>query len=209
MFDLFNQPPDNFNKYDFTSFNRTSSEIEGLIYVPNFITESEEHNLTNSINNEPWLSDIKRRVQHYGYQYDYKARTINYSMFLGDLPDWSMIIAQRLFKRNYVEDFPDQLIVNEYQPGQGITNHVDCEPCFGETITSISLNSYCIMDFVNIINKQKIEIMMEPRSLVVIHGPARHMWTHGIAQRKADHVNGIKYDRQLRISLTFRKVILR
>jgi len=209
MYDLFNQPPADFKLDDFTSFNRMASKVEGLSYVPHFISEMEEQELIRMINNETWLSDIKRRVQHYGYRYDYKARTINYSMFIGKLPTWSIELANKLYTKNYIENFPDQLIVNEYLPGQGITNHVDCEPCFGETITSISLNSHCIMDFINIITKEKIEIMMEPRSLVVINGPARHIWTHGIAQRKADEINGIKYKRKLRISLTFRKVILK
>ena len=27
----------------------------------------------------PWLSDLKRRVQHYGYKYDYRARAIDHT----------------------------------------------------------------------------------------------------------------------------------
>ena len=103
---------------------------------------------------------------------------------------------------------PSQLIINEYQPGQGIANHVDCEPCFGETIISVSLGCNCVMDFINLKTKEKIEVMLEPRSLVIISGEARHNWTHGIATRKTDSFNGIKYERQLRISMTFRNVIL-
>jgi alkylated DNA repair dioxygenase AlkB len=64
------------------------------------------------------------------------------------------------------------------------------------------------MDFINLKTKEKLEVMLEPRSLVVISGEARHNWTHGIAARKADNFNGIKVERQLRISMTFRNVIL-
>jgi alkylated DNA repair dioxygenase AlkB len=41
----------------------------------------------------------------------------------------------------------DQAIINEYQPGQGISPHVDCVPCFGPVVAAISLGSDCVMDF--------------------------------------------------------------
>ena len=211
MYDLFNPVPDNDlsknNLCNPTIINDISM-IQGLTYVPNFIDKEEVKHFIESINAEPWLNDIKRRVQHYGYKYDYKARSIDYSMFIGTLPRWAMIMAQRLFDEKYISELPDQLIINEYEPGQGIANHVDCEPCFGDTIISISLGSSCIMDFINLRTKQKVEVMLESGSLVVLNGEARHNWTHGIAQRKSDYFKGIKTERRLRISMTFRKVIL-
>jgi alkylated DNA repair dioxygenase AlkB len=109
---------------------------------------------------------------------------------------------------DYIAKVPDQVIVNEYLPGQGIANHIDCEPCFGDTIISISLNSTAIMDFINTKTKQKVEVFLEPRSLVVISGISRKIWTHGIPARKIDHFNAQKIERKLRLSLTFREVIL-
>ncbi len=64
------------------------------------------------------------------------------------------------------------------------------------------------MDFINLKTKDKIEVLLEPRSLVVISGEARHNWSHGIAARKTDFFNRNKIDRTLRISMTFRNVIL-
>jgi alkylated DNA repair dioxygenase AlkB len=212
MFDLFNQTPDKVITLADIPQPRIYNDISaivGLSYIPNFITKADEKNLLNAINAQAWLADIKRRVQHYGYKYDYKARSIDYSMYLGALPSWALPIANRLYDEKHIDVVPDQLIINEYIPGQGIANHIDCEPCFGETIISISLGSLCVMDFINPSSKQKIEIMLEPRSLVVINGDARHKWTHGISQRKTDVFNGTKFERSLRISLTFRKVILK
>lgn len=191
----------------FVNSLKTISKITGLRYVSDFITEKEHIELWEAINKETWLTDIKRRVQHYGWKYDYKARSIDYSMYLGDLPFWVIPIADRLYQSGYLSSFPDQLIINEYQPGQGIANHVDCEPCFGETIISISLGSKCVMDFINLKSKEKIEVMLEPRSLVIISGESRYNWTHGIASRKTDTFMDRKFERQLRISLTFRNVI--
>lgn len=211
MYDLFNQDTDiiNLNEKNKTKVLNDIVSIDGLTYISNFIDKLEEKNFVDAINSEKWLSDIKRRVQHYGYKYDYKARSIDYSMFIGQLPNWAMAIAQRLFDENHIAELPDQLIINEYEPGQGIANHVDCEPCFGDTIISISLGSSCVMDFINLRTKQKIEVMLKSGSLVVLSGEARHSWTHGIAPRKTDNFNGIKTGRRLRISMTFRKVTLK
>jgi alkylated DNA repair dioxygenase AlkB len=211
-FDLFNPPPDNYqfnSDYEKQSITNEVSDIKGLIYIPKFISELEVKEFINEINNEKWLNDLKRRVQHYGYKYDYKARSIDYSMFIGPLPNWVLRLTKRLFHEKFFDTLPDQLIINEYQPGQGIANHVDCEPCFGDTIVSISLGSSCVMDFINLKTNQKKEVFLESGSIVVLTGEARHIWTHGIAQRKTDIFNGVKYKRQLRTSMTFRKVILK
>jgi alkylated DNA repair dioxygenase AlkB len=208
MFDLFNPPPPNIESLNDLMKNNVSP-INGLTYLPNFISKSQVSDYLNAINDEQWLSDIKRRVQHYGYKYNYKFRAIDYSMFLGPLPKWALPMANRLYAENYIDVVPDQLIINEYEPGQGIANHIDCEPCFGDTVISISLGSSCVMDFINVKTKQKIEMFLESGSLVVIRGEARYNWTHGIAQRKTDVFNNIKFDRKLRVSMTFRKVIIK
>jgi alkylated DNA repair dioxygenase AlkB len=192
-----------------TNLESTIARISGLKYIPDFINEKEHEELWQAIYKEPWLTDLKRRVQHYGWKYDYKSRSIDYSMFLGELPSWAKPIANRLYNSGYLPNMPDQLIINEYQPGQGITNHVDCEPCFGSTIITISLGSKCVMDFINIKTKEKIEVLLEPRSLAVLSEEARYNWSHGIAARKIDKFRNVKTDRQLRISMTFRNVILK
>jgi alkylated DNA repair dioxygenase AlkB len=182
--------------------------IEGLTYVPDYLSESEGNALWRSITGSPWLTDIRRRVQHYGWKYDYRNRFIDYSSFLGPLPPWAQPLGERLTIDGYLKKKPDQLIVNEYLPGQGIANHVDCKPCFEETIISVSLGSRCVMDFINLRTKEKIEVLLEPHSLVVISGESRYNWSHGIPSRKTDQFAGESFERALRISLTFRNVIV-
>ncbi len=184
------------------------SKIKGLLYIPEYITKEEHASFWQAVNAENWLGDLKRRVQHYGYKYDYKARFIDYTMKIGELPEWVMPLAKKLHKEEYMPVIPDQLIVNEYNQGQGIASHVDCEPCFGDTIISLSLGSTCVMDFINKETKEKVEVLLEPRSLVVLKDDARYLWTHGITGKKADNFKGVKHERKTRISLTFRNVIL-
>lgn len=180
---------------------------DGLHYIPNFITPAEESALIETIDQQPWLTDLKRRVQHYGWKYDYTARQVNESMRLGSLPDWLMDYCQRLYDGGHFSKIPDQVIINEYQPGQGIAPHVDCVPCFEETIASISLGSPCVMDFTNPVTSEKISHLLEPCSLLIFSGDARYQWRHGIASRKTDKHNGQTIQRGRRISLTFRSVI--
>jgi len=182
--------------------------INGLTYVKDFISKEEESTLIQIINAQEWLGDLKRRVQHYGWKYDYRARSLNHSMYLGLLPLWAQNLADRLVEKKLMEELPDQVIINEYKPGQGIANHVDCEPCFGDTIISLSLATPCIMNFINLDSKNKVEAILEPRSVVCIKGESRYLWSHGIPARLADDINGVRTNRQLRISMTFRKVII-
>ena len=181
--------------------------IEGLTYIPNFITPAEEEVLLNTIDQQPWLTDLKRRVQHYGWKYDYTARRVDESMRLGELPDWLMQYCQRLYDEHYFPKLPDQVIINEYQLGQGIAPHIDCVPCFEETIASLSVGPPCVMDFTNPASREKINHLLEPRSLLIFSGDARYQWRHGIAARKTDKYEGQVIQRRRRISLTFRNVI--
>ena len=66
------------------------------------------------------------------------------------------------------------------------------------------------MNFTNKFDKtKKIPVWLASRSIVVLSGEARHDWLHGIPARKSDEWDGQKHERQRRVSLTFRKVIIK
>jgi alkylated DNA repair dioxygenase AlkB len=182
--------------------------IPGLSYLDNFIDQQCHDTLLHDIDHQNWLEDLKRRVQHYGYKYDYKSRRIDQSMRLGALPDWVIPVVQLLQQSGWFQRPPDQLIVNEYLPGQGILNHIDCVPCFAETIASLSLGSSCVMNYKNKSTREVVPVLLQPRSLVVMTGESRFDWLHGIAARKTDTIGGRTFHRSRRISLTFRNVLL-
>ena len=122
-------------------------KIDGLRVINNFIVDSMEEALLTALDGEKWITDLKRRVQHYGYRYNYTARTVDRSLYLGALPDWSNAVADKLSHEGFVSTPFDQLIVNEYMPGEGIAPHIDCVSCFEETILSLSLGSQAEMVF--------------------------------------------------------------
>ncbi len=181
-------------------------DIPGLTYVPNFISAKEEREFIACIDEGPWIHDLKRRVQHYGYRYDYKARMVTSDSYLGPLPKWINSLSSRLAEDDIFAKNPEQLIVNEYLPGQGISAHIDCVPCFGDAIAIISLGSSVMMQFDK--GTERREYYLKPRSLAVISGSARYDWTHAIPARQSDKVGGIKIPRKRRVSLTFRTMIL-
>ena len=181
--------------------------IPDLHYCCNYIDEAEQQKLLGLIDQQPWLTDLKRRVQHYGYKYDYKARMVTPELYLGPLPDWLMSLAQRLHREGLFSTTPDQAIINEYLPGQGISAHVDCVPCFGSEIVSLSLGSACVMEFTHPHHNSQTKVL-EPCSLFVLTGAARYEWQHCIPARKSDVISNIKINRTRRVSITFRKVIL-
>lgn len=189
----------------FSSHISAASGIQGLRYIPNWITPSEETGLISIIDQQPWLTDLKRRVQHYGYRYDYKARNVTQNLYLGALPDWLWSLARELVNQDLFQGIPNQVIINEYLPGQGIASHTDCIPCFGETIASLSLGSSCRMDLSKEAEKQSL--ILEATSLLVLSDSARYEWQHGIAGRKIDKHDGRIFYRTRRLSLTFRSVI--
>ncbi|MCY4630707.1 MAG: alpha-ketoglutarate-dependent dioxygenase AlkB [bacterium] len=188
---------------------------EGLVYRAGFLSEERERELVTWIDSEEssvWLGDLSRRVQHYGYKYDYSYRGIDASAHLGPLPPWLErlgrdVVLSAIDLCHPIDTF-DQAIVNEYLPGQGIAPHTDRD-CFGPVVATVSLNSDVVMDFVGP-DGQSYSQTLQRRSLVLLAGSARADWRHGIAKRKndRDRVSGQVLPRRRRVSITFRTVLL-
>ncbi len=184
--------------------------VPGLRFVEEFLTPEEQAYCVQRIDAaiDEWRNDLSRRVQHYGWRYDYKARAITPDMHLGALPDWMAQVAQKLYDdTGLFERVPEQVIVNEYLPGQGIATHID-HPGFGPTVCTISLLDDWEMDFSE--NwKDKKPALLQKGSCVLLTGPARSVWQHGIAPRKSEPIENGRRDRKRRLSMTFRTVLNR
>lgn len=129
---------------------------------------------------------------------------ISHDMKLGPLPNWLSELGYKLVEQKIFAQMPDQIIVNEYEPGQGIAAHIDCVPCFGNHIASLSLNGAVDMRFDRGGEAHNLRLM--PESLLGLSGEARLKWRHSIAARKTDLVDGQRVARSRRVSLTFRTV---
>ncbi len=182
-------------------------DVPGLKIFEGFLTQEEQDNCVSRVDAvaDQWLNDLSRRVQHYGWRYDYKARAITPDMRIGALPGWLSRLAQKLYEETGQFDrVPEQVIVNEYLPGQGIATHID-HPGFGPTVCTISLLDDWEMDFSK--NwKDKSPALLPRGSGVLLTGDSRKVWQHGIAPRRSEPLDNGRRDRRRRLSLTFRTV---
>lgn len=178
----------------------------GLSLTPDFIGQDEACKLVQAIDQGDWSHELKRRVQHYGYRYDYRARQVTQDAYLGPLPHWVKPITRRLLDGGVLAEEPDQLIVNEYEPGQGIAAHTDCVPCFKDGIAIVSLLSDTVMEFTYPKTAEKVSLRLPINSLLILKDEARYDWRHAIPARKSDMVDGECVPRSRRVSLTIRTI---
>lgn len=165
--------------------------VSGLFYYPEWIDEQTENFLLNKINDGEWESSLQRRVQQFGAKYNYKDRRLDDAL-IKEIPNW---LKESLFTRldEVFSCIPSQIIINEYEKGQGITKHIDA-PVFGPVIASLSLLSDTEMT-VGQYNNGSFKIPLQRRSLLVLSGDARLRWYHCIPKVK-----------EKRISITFRTI---
>jgi alkylated DNA repair dioxygenase AlkB len=178
---------------------REESSVPGFSLETYYISPAQEAELLASVNEGEWDTEWRRRVQRYGAGYGPgKDRAI-----VGPLPDWLLPLAERVSKDAAFGRFPENSVINEYEPGQGIAPHKDYSS-FGPKVACVSLGSDVVLDFHSEDGTKKISVFVPARSLWVISGPARMDWLHGIAPRLFDTVRGVKRKRGRRISITFR-----
>ncbi len=172
---------------------------DGLLYLPNFITETEEAMMQERVNIGEWYNRSGRMMQSYGFNYkkgEYDAPLHETT----PIPVEFRSIIERinsLTKRDF-----NQMTVNRYEPGQGIDAHYDHLTRFGDTIVGITLGSGCTLTFQHM--KDRVDVYLEPRSLYVMQGDMRYVWKHKISKLFSDEVDGEVIKRGTRTSLTFR-----
>jgi alkylated DNA repair dioxygenase AlkB len=171
--------------------------IPGLSYRCDYLTTSEERELAAAIDSEPWDTSWERRRQPYGATYGKRTPAAR------AIPAWGRELAELLLKDGVSQRPFDQMLVNEYLPGQGIALHYDHSP-FDRTVVSISLLSECVMSFRQPSTGQQESLLLERRSLLILSDEARYQWQHGIARRKNDRWHGLLIPRSRRLSITFR-----
>ncbi|KAJ3264971.1 hypothetical protein HDU77_007060 [Chytriomyces hyalinus] len=217
-------------------------------YIPNFITSADETRLLNKVYQAPqskWVTLSNRRLQNWGATTPKEGST---TAIAHPLPDWLNTTAISIrntaiecmndtnnttkdIARVFAETTPNNCLINEYLPGQGIMPHLD-GPAFKSAVATVTLGSHCVLDFYH---KDKgagrdvdpdFSLLLQPRSLVIIHDDLYNNYLHGIKEVVQDAVQkssilnwadaGMDTDelvgtgetaillRETRVSLTFR-----
>ncbi|XP_035784567.1 alkylated DNA repair protein alkB homolog 8-like [Anopheles albimanus] len=201
---------------------------DGMVLVRDFVDTQLEQVLLGAVDSrdsQEYSSEQKatnalknRRVKHYGYEFLYGTNNVDKTKPLLNhkIPSVCEELWEKLRKShpNLCWHVPDQLTVNQYEPGQGIPAHVDTHSAFEDPILSLSLGSDIVMEFKHAATGRQAFVDLPARSLLIMSGESRYVWAHGITPRKLDTIlvpNGSGLTirkRQRRISLTFRKLRL-
>ncbi|AYV85437.1 MAG: 2Og-Fe(II) oxygenase [Satyrvirus sp.] len=189
-------------KFIYNFSQNSENVVDGLYYIPNYLTNDEIMLVKEKIKNEIKFSPISnsynsRKVAHFGYYYSYNRSGLKEApaipIYLFDLVSPGRINSS--LKENIISTNFDQLIINEYKPGQKIAYHIDHVSQFGPIIACISVGSEIYMNFKYQDIEKKIKI--EEGSLYIMSGDARYKWMHSLTNSTNDN----------RYSLTFRTVL--
>ena len=170
---------------------------EGFEYREETILPAEEQSLVSKIQKlelkpfDFYGYEAKRRVASFGWRYDYGDRSLKDS---APIPEFLMPFRERAAEfAGLTTDELVMALVSEYTPGTPIGWHRD-RPVFGDVV-GISLLSSCTFRFRRKIGTkwERHNLNVEPRSMYVLRGPARHDWEHSIPDVET-----------LRYSITFR-----
>lgn len=149
---------------------------------------------------------LKRRTAHFRLEYSYDKGSAKTPV--ADIPeDSKMAEITKVIEDQVLGAHADQILFNEYLPGQGISRHVDAVKTFGPKVVTVSLGSDTTMVFRSRDTKEEIPVRLLRGSVVCMTGESRYRWTHEIPARKSDVVDGCRIPRTRRVSLTFRTVI--
>jgi alkylated DNA repair dioxygenase AlkB len=169
---------------------------EGFVYHVDFLSEAEHEDLVRNFAALPFQAydyhgfTAKRRVASYGLKYDFETQTAALS---DALPEFLLALRDRAATfAGFAPQGIAQGMVTEYPPGAPIGWHRD-SPQFG-TVIGVSLLTPARMRFKPYKKEGRlVSLVLEPRSIYVMSGPARWQFQHSIPALE-----------QLRYSITFR-----
>ncbi|KAK9751252.1 2OG-Fe(II) oxygenase superfamily [Popillia japonica] len=192
-----------------------------IYYIPNFITEEEENHILKKVYEAPkpkWTCLKSRRLQDYG------GIPRRNGMITEPIPEWLQFYMDKVSDLNVFQSVrANHVLINEYEPGQGIMAHFD-GMLFFPVITTISCGSHTVLEFIEGSdgNRQPVcNLLLERRSLVILTNDFYKKYMHLIDERDSDVLDencinldkcadkyevGTELKRQTRISLTIRNV---
>jgi alkylated DNA repair dioxygenase AlkB len=162
----------------------TSALPAGFRYQPEAITSQQERSLVEQISTLAFKAfefrgfEGKRRTVSFGWRYDFNQQQLQQAD-----PVAPFLIPIRKLGARFAGLDPEaleQITVIEYSPGSAIGWHKD-RPMFGDVL-GLSLLSPTRFRFRRKSGKkwERAALIVEPRSLYLLRGPARDDWEHSI-----------------------------
>ncbi|TRY68852.1 hypothetical protein TCAL_03215 [Tigriopus californicus] len=170
-------------------------------YIPEFITIQREKYLLHEISKiskVKWQQLSNRRLLNFGTQSDPAKALLSPT----PIPKWLTDHIDDIMnlKAFTPENRPNNVLLNEYLPGQGIMPHFDGDS-YHPVITTISLGSHTVLNFYrdfdedqsdnSLQGRRKFSLMVEPRSLLVLTQDLYSKYLHGIDEVTEDHLDHV------------------
>jgi alkylated DNA repair dioxygenase AlkB len=154
---------------------------DGLRLVAEFLSVQEEADLLLELKHLKFSpvffigATSRRELCHFGWEYAVTSRRLRPAP---PIPEFMLALREKCAREAGLsaESFT-QVITTHYPAGAGIGAHIDA-PIFGETVLDVSLLSPCRMLFKR--EGASFALTLEPRSLLILTGPSRRLWTHCI-----------------------------
>ncbi|KAJ8275739.1 hypothetical protein COCON_G00074910 [Conger conger] len=179
-----------------------SFPFPGVLLWENFISEEEERDLINSMDQDAWKeSQSGRKKQDFGPKVNFKKQRVHVGTFSG-LPAVSRKIVLRMSQEPLLQGFhPVEQCNLDYSPqrGSAIDPHLDDSWLWGERLVTVNLLSDTVVTMSCDEGQREVRVCVSfpRRSLLVLHGQARHTWKHAIHRQDI---------RQRRVCSTFREL---
>lgn len=168
--------------------------LPGLSYQDLFISEEEEAGLLHGVRSHQhqWKHLHNRTLQNWGGLPHIKG------MLPTPLPNFLRPLCSSLVDAGVFPsaEAPNHVLVNRYEPGQGISPHED-GPAYKPRAAIVSLQAPIVMDFYRIgENTEGVgaddepagSVLLRPRSLLVLAGEVYTGFYHAIAERNEDDI---------------------
>lgn len=161
----------------------------GLVYVPDFLSLSEEAALLPLLAALP-LGEVRmhgvvarRRVAHFGFDYAYGARAVAPGP---PIPDFLLPLRERAAAlASVAPEALGEALVTLYPPGAGIGWHRDA-PAFGRVV-GVSLGAPARLRLRRGgPGGEQRELLLRPGSAYLLSGAARWTWQHTLPPVKAE-----------------------
>lgn len=174
---------------------------DGAQLIAPFITPQQEAWLMDHIDERPWNTQAGGRRQLYdGTDYDLASNTT------APIPMFLEHLGRHLVHQGIFHGIPQHVTVNEYLPGQGITNPAAKADDPWSAVACLSLLSDIILNFrpTHLTRRHSVACHLPRLSLLILRGLSRHQWMHSIDKRLIDHSQGVTIPRMRRVSITLR-----
>lgn len=183
--------------------------ISGLTHINGYITEPEQAQLVDNINAQIWSYEAGRRIQFYGYEHSVAAAIVEPDMRLGPLPDWVDLLAWKLLIDGHMPAYPQQVVVDECTPGQGISAYTEPDDGYGDIVCMVGLLSPIVVNFRERLQRhRRFALRLDPGSVLILRDEARYNWTRAIPPRTWDRLDGQSWARQTWLGITLRNIVL-